>query len=257
MKTTCGCCKKELGHLSAKFKVSDGHICKSCFYSSGGGFNIGTVDSVISMSAAEVSAEIEKIKADTAKVSGHMPTAEIKGKIKFFDDLHSIVLVGSSASILIDYADIIDFDLVEDVGGVVTSSKTKGGLGRAVVGGALLGPVGAIVGGSTGKKKTKSKEKVICNAINVNLIIKDTKAPAKHIKFLLSPCDKGGFVYNSAMTDARRCIALLQSATTTPEESAAAPTSDADEIMKFKNLLDAGVLTQEEFDAKKKQLLGV
>ena len=33
--------------------------------------------------------------------------------------------------------------------------------------------------------------------------------------------------------------------------------SAADEIMKFKNLLDAGVITQEEFDAKKAQLLGL
>ncbi len=34
-------------------------------------------------------------------------------------------------------------------------------------------------------------------------------------------------------------------------------TSDADEIKKFKALLDDGVITQEEFDAKKKQLLGL
>ena len=34
-------------------------------------------------------------------------------------------------------------------------------------------------------------------------------------------------------------------------------TSAADEIIKFKNLLDMGVITQEEFDAKKKQLLGL
>ena len=36
-----------------------------------------------------------------------------------------------------------------------------------------------------------------------------------------------------------------------------APVSGADELMKFKNLLDMGVITQEEFDAKKKQLLGL
>jgi hypothetical protein len=34
-------------------------------------------------------------------------------------------------------------------------------------------------------------------------------------------------------------------------------TSVADEIVKFKALLDAGVITQEEFDMKKKQLLGL
>ena len=34
-------------------------------------------------------------------------------------------------------------------------------------------------------------------------------------------------------------------------------TSAADELKKFKDLLDSGVITQEEFDAKKKQLLGL
>ena len=34
-------------------------------------------------------------------------------------------------------------------------------------------------------------------------------------------------------------------------------TSAADELIKFKDLLDMGILTQEEFDAKKKQLLGL
>ena len=33
--------------------------------------------------------------------------------------------------------------------------------------------------------------------------------------------------------------------------------SDADELAKFKKLLDDGIITQEEFDAKKKQLLGL
>lgn len=39
--------------------------------------------------------------------------------------------------------------------------------------------------------------------------------------------------------------------------AAPAPVSAADEIKKFKELLDMGAITQEEFDAKKKQLLGL
>lgn len=35
------------------------------------------------------------------------------------------------------------------------------------------------------------------------------------------------------------------------------PTSTADEILKYKNLLDMGAITQEEFETKKKQLLGL
>lgn len=39
---------------------------------------------------------------------------------------------------------------------------------------------------------------------------------------------------------------------------ATAPHSDeADQLKKFKDLLDSGIITQEEFDAKKKQLLGL
>ena len=34
-------------------------------------------------------------------------------------------------------------------------------------------------------------------------------------------------------------------------------TSNADELKKYKELLDSGVITQEEFDAKKKQILGL
>ena len=45
-----------------------------------------------------------------------------------------------------------------------------------------------------------------------------------------------------------------------PAPAPAAPTSvseAADDLLKLKELLDAGILTQEEFDAKKKQLLGL
>jgi predicted Zn-dependent peptidase len=34
-------------------------------------------------------------------------------------------------------------------------------------------------------------------------------------------------------------------------------TSNADELKKYKDLLDSRIITQEEFDAKKKQLLGL
>lgn len=42
-----------------------------------------------------------------------------------------------------------------------------------------------------------------------------------------------------------------------PNKNMTATISAADEIKKFKELLDCGIITQEEFDAKKKQLLGL
>lgn len=72
----------------------------------------------------------------------------------------------------------------------------------------------------------------------------------------------GVTVYNQA----KKCLELMdvlrqnkilnrinKAATTSPAPSA----SPADELKKYKELLDSGILTQEEFDAKKKQLLGL
>lgn len=44
---------------------------------------------------------------------------------------------------------------------------------------------------------------------------------------------------------------------TAPVPKQEAPVSNADELKKYKELLDMGAITQEEFDAKKKQLLGL
>lgn len=72
------------------------------------------------------------------------------------------------------------------------------------------------------------------------------------------------------ITDYSRCPHCNSSSLTeiTDEEWAASQTvsnnpvshmgvSSADEIKKFKELLDSGIITQEEFEAKKKQLLGL
>lgn len=49
-----------------------------------------------------------------------------------------------------------------------------------------------------------------------------------------------------------------KSTSTSPDSSSSADTSDVVQSLKaFKELLDSGIITQEEFDAKKKQLLGL
>ncbi len=49
----------------------------------------------------------------------------------------------------------------------------------------------------------------------------------------------------------------IEDTSSTPEIQAVNEVSNADEIKKYKELLDDGIISQEEFDAKKKQLLGI
>lgn len=65
-------------------------------------------------------------------------------------------------------------------------------------------------------------------------------------------------VDNNNLTQAREVVQYLEERRRSLRNGTQVqPISSADEIAKFKKLLDDGVITQEEFDAKKKQLLGL
>ena len=55
----------------------------------------------------------------------------------------------------------------------------------------------------------------------------------------------------------KKIINERQEKTTNKISSTEKPNTSLDELVKLKSLLDAGIITQEEFDAKKKQLLGL
>ena len=122
----------------------------------------------------------------------------------------------------------------------LTVTETKGGIGRAVIGAAVAGPVGAIVGAATAKTETRkgrSKESV---SIHFALPLGESSLPTT--------------VYPGGMT------AFLKSCKVSHEKpQAAAPVapSAADELLKFKQLLDMGAITEAEYNAKKSQLLGL
>lgn len=156
------------------------------------------------------------------------------------------------------YSDIVDFELLEDGGSI-----SKGGLGQAVVGGIAFGGVGAVIGGVTGKKKNKPT----CTSLMIKITVNSSSQPVEYIKFISTPTRKNSFVYKLLYKSAHEIMSLLQlivneqskEALTAYDSSAVAmqSVSSADEIRKLKALMDDGIITQEEFKAKKKQLLGI
>ena len=86
--------------------------------------------------------------------------------------------------------------------------------------------------------------------------------PATYIDFIKTSTKKDSFVYKTNFSLAQECLSVLQlmcngaSGQDNDLPESKSGTSEADEILKFKQLLDNGVITQEEFEAKKKQLLG-
>lgn len=60
-----------------------------------------------------------------------------------------------------------------EVVGQKTITKTKGGIGRAIVGGALFGSIGAVVGASTAKQETKTTGGI--NILKIDLVLNGVK----------------------------------------------------------------------------------
>lgn len=238
MANTCPVCGGKLGLLNRE-KSADGPICAGCsnfFFSKLG---------------------IRAAKQPTAALAGYWATLECRRKaFKETDSIYD----GDALFVSIDKPSrlfyighrggdkgpcmIYSFDEVagyeSDVPDDLMVTETKGGIGRAVIGAAVAGPVGAIVGAATAKTETRkgrSKENI---SIRFTLPIGESN--------LLTT------VYPGGMT------AFLKSCKVSQEKPRATDQvtpSAADELLKFKQLLDMGAITEAEYNAKKAQLLGL
>lgn len=235
----CARCGEELGFFSQKFPVTDGVFCKACLKSAG---ITSLRQSWFVKDAMQLIDERRRLTLSftpTKKIGSYLLVDERAGTFKIENGIYK-------------YEDLLSYELMED-----GESVAKGGIGRAVAGGLLFGSTGAIVGGITGKKRTKR----ICTSLRIKVTFRDT-APCDlaYINFISSETKVGGLFYQSSMQLAQSCLSAFQiiaEKMNQADKTASGQISAADEILKFKNLMDAGVITEEEFLAKKKQLLGL
>nr|DAU37438.1 MAG TPA: Short C-terminal domain [Caudoviricetes sp.] len=237
MANTCPVCGGKLGLLNREKSV-DGLICASCsnfFFSKLG---------------------IRAAKQPTAALADYWATLEQRRKA--FEETDSIY-DGDALFVSIDKPNrmfcighrsgdkgprvIYSFDEVagyESDADDVMVTQSIGGIGRAVVGAAIAGPVGAIVGASTAKSETRKgrgKENV---SIRFALPLGEQVLPVQK--------------YPGGITEfLKECVSGREKVSA----STAASGSVADELLKFKQLLDLGAITEDEYAAKKSQLLGM
>lgn len=262
LKAICSVCNKEVG--LNRYQISNKEwICPKCLKECGFKGLVSTKKMTVDDIKAAINAkkeEDEKISIiNTAKkeeLEQFNATKKIGAYIEFDDNQKKWLVpdgfLGKKKNPKIyKYSDIVDFELLED-----GESITKGGLGRAVAGGVLFGGIGAVVGGVTGGKKSKS----ICTSLKIKITVNDINNPVVYLKLLGAETKKNSFIYKTACNSAQECLSVLQlinNSQEVQEDNAAPIASAADEILKFKNLLDSGIITQDEFEAKKKQLLGI
>lgn len=237
MANTCPVCGGKLGLLNRE-KSADGLICAGCsnFFYSKLGFRAAKQPTDV-LAAYWVTMEQRRaaFKETDSIYDGDSLFVSIDKSNRLFFFGHRSGDKGPR--VIYSFDEVAGYESDADD---VMVTQSVGGIGRAVVGAAVAGPVGAIVGAATAKTETRkgrSKESV---SIHFALPLGESNLPTT--------------VYPGGMT------AFLKSCKGSPEQplgTAPAATSSADELLKFKHLLDMGAITEAEYNAKKSQLLGL
>lgn len=183
------------------------------------------------------------------------PTGKIFMTAKWDDNLGVISIGSFGMGTIIKYGTIKDVQVNEEVKIVtdtVGKTKKKGVVTRTLVGGALLGPVGAVVGGATAKSKNESQAVTRQEVVKTIIVTRDD--PYQQVL---------SFSYDKELEmKLREILNHNQIEHQQPEmieETVPANTDSllvADELIKLKQLVDAGVLSEEEFKNQKSKLLG-
>ncbi len=149
------------------------------------------------------------------------------------------------------YSEKLNFWTIEQQKEVV-AKKSKSVIGRALLGGILLGPVGAVVGGMTGIGDKEIKVSDIDNIISISYSEND-----KEVIILLSCSNKKvKKVYEYLKRNYEDKYKKPEEVKFEDEKRLGnGKISVADELIKLKGLLDEGILTNEEFEEEKKKVL--
>ena len=157
----------------------------------------------ISMFVASRSFKKSSIEGGHSKeIEDFVSTSEVPGYIKFNDNTKQVLISPKFNPKIINYSDILDFELIEDGETVVT----KGGLGKAIVGGMLFGGVGAIVGSNTSKRKSKTSISVL----KIKIAVRDMNNPNSYINLITTSTQTDSFIYKNSYEVAQKIMSMLQ-----------------------------------------------
>ena len=163
---------------------------------------------------------------------------------------------------ILPYDSLLDFEIVENGKTII-----QGRAGSALIGGTLFGGIGAIVGASRSKTINTN-----CTNLSIKLNINDIDHPLIVFALLNKMVEKTSTEYKNAYQKALEFEAILKIILTNGKSSQPVKAvivsdksknldkhtiSDKEKLQELKEILDDGLITQEDFEQKKKQILGL
>ncbi len=267
MAEICKICEKRIP-WGQKFRTADGFVCGSCLDRLGISSTLGKkgAPKLQKMTAVEIVDFGEELKA---KREAEREAARLKPVFTATRKVDGILLVDDANRLIrirgmysgrgwseYRFGQIVGYEVSENG----QSIRKTGGLGGFLAGGMLFGTAGAIVGGLS----ESHREAVVEMAFVI--LLKD--ADWKYDAIILHSASNGELKRGTdpyffclklqeGLSDVFNDI-LEQNVGKAEEGDDTLPApSVADEILKLKELLDSGVLSEDEFAAAKRKLLGL
>ncbi|SFE91957.1 protein of unknown function [Bacillus sp. OV194] len=251
LKAVCGVCENEVGLNRYKIKKSNAWICPDCLKKAGG---------VAAINVNKVSIEEIKglIDAKNAKLAGDpMSTAEgmyqycLDHKygsgfnkswgVKHFGVLENNLMSGEH--VLMTFIGLHNFE---------STTKHDNNYAYAISNKRIIFGQKSITGE---KFKAVAHEKINDITFEKGLVFGVLTIDTPQEKFKVGLDRESATSINNSIHQV--LDELKHSSAETHLQRSSAPVSTADELKKFKELLDMGAITKEEYDSKKKQLLGI
>lgn len=157
------------------------------------------------------------------------------------------------------YQDIISVEILEDDISIIKTDRVSQ-IGGALVGGVLLGGVGAAVGALSGKKQSSTGK---VKKLDLKITINDTRHPIFIISKLNSEASTDGFLYKTFKEQLEHWHGVFEAIIKKSEQETNksnasgihAQSSTFEELKKISELKESGILTDEEFHTEKQKIL--
>ena len=258
-KPTCPVCGKELKFLNRRRVVRGLWICNDCEDRSA----INRYTRQIRKYAPQDALNIVKNKIEKAENFTVTKSADdymlIDDKRKLWTVPYAATVIKNTPKIdpelIFRYDEIVSYELVED-----GNHLAKGGRGLPPIGGLLFGSDG------TGLS-ANSEERDVCENLQIRINLNNMATPKVFVNLIFKETEKDKKSYGQAFLTAQKILSILEFICHNEDAAAAAGRledkrpaagashSPADEIKKYKELLDMGAITKEEYEAKKAKLL--
>lgn len=177
-KSVCSICGDKISAFGGGHQISDGMICPTCQR---------IASKSVLASASEIRAAWNENSQRLDMFTQTMTFPAGASRSVFIDATHQYFYISSAKikntlsktqqPVVVRFDEVIAYS--SQIVGQKTVTKRKGGLGRAVAGGALFGVAGAVIGAGTAKQETK-------NTGGTNIIRIDACVNGLNTEFLLA-----------------------------------------------------------------------